>query len=80
MIRLPLVIAALVGLWWLRHIPRRRSSRITLVVIAVVVALPLSWLLAQWSYELYMMVRAGRIRSHLESYRASHGEYPIALS
>jgi uncharacterized membrane protein len=81
MTRLPIFAAALVALfWWLFHITKRKSLRITLVVVAVVLALPLSLLVAQWSYEAYMMVRAGQIRSQLESYRGAHGEYPIALS
>ena len=48
--------------------------------MAVVLALPLTLLFAQWGYELYMMRCGGRIAAQLESYRLSHGQYPVSLS
>ena len=81
MIRLPLIVIAFVVAWVLLfRLSRRKSVRIAISVVGVMLALPLSLLVAQWSYEAFMMVRAARIRSQLESYRSVHGEYPIALS
>jgi hypothetical protein len=80
-IRLPLFAAALIAVWWwLFHISKRKSLRVTLVTIAVVLGLPLTLLLAQWGYELYMMFRGGRLTAQLEKYRISHGQYPVSLS
>ena len=81
MIRLPLITAALVAvLWWLFHISKRKSLRVVLIVFAIIIALPLGLLFAQWGYELNMRLRAGRITAQLESYRASHGKCPVSLS
>ena len=81
MIRLPLIVVTFVVAWWaLFRISKRKSLRVAISVVGVLLALPLSLLLAQWSYEAFMMARATRIRSQLESYRSAHGEYPIALS
>ena len=80
-IRLPLITAALVAvLWWLFHISKRKSLRVVLIVFAIIIALPLGLLFAQWGYELNMRLRAGRITAQLESYRASHGKCPVSLS
>jgi len=80
-IRLPLFAAALIAVWWwLFHISKRKSLRVTLVIIAAVVALPLTLLFAQWGYELYMMLRGGRIAAQLETYHSAHGQYPVSLS
>ena len=81
MIRLPLIVVTFVVAWWvLFRICKRKSLRVAISVVGVLLVLPLSLLVAQWSYEAFMMARATRIRSQLESYRSAHGEYPIALS
>ena len=81
MIRLPLIVIAFVVAWWaLFRVCKRKPLRIAISIVGVLLALSLSLLVAQWSYEAYMMVRGARIRSQLESYRGAHGEYPIALS
>jgi hypothetical protein len=80
-IRLPLFAAALIAVWWwLFHIAKWKSLRITLVAIAVALSLPLALFFAQWGYELYMMHRGSRISAQLEKYRSSHGRYPVLLS
>ena len=81
MIRLPLIVLVFVVAWWaLFRICKRKSLRVAISIVGVVLALLLSLLVAQWSYEAFMMVRAGRIRTQLETYRNAHGEYPVALS
>ena len=81
MIRIPLIVILFVVAWWgLFRVFKRKSLRIAISIIGVLLALPLSLLVAQWGYQAYMMVRAGRIRSQLETYRSAHGEYPMALS
>jgi type II secretory pathway pseudopilin PulG len=54
--------------------------RLVIAAVVLVIAVPVLLISAQVGYEHYMMARAGRIGAKLESYRSSHGEYPIALS
>ncbi len=80
-IRLPFIAAALVIAWWcLFRISRVKWLRVVLVVCAIIIGLPLSLLFAQWSYELYMRVRASRLAVRIESYHASHAKYPVSLA
>lgn len=80
MIRLPLFAVTFVLVWRaLFRVCKRRSFRILISVFGALLAILLCLLLVQWSWELTMMLRARRIAAQLESYRTTHGNYPVSL-
>ena len=80
MVRLPLIVITFVLVWCaLFRVFKRRWVRILISVFCALLAIPLSLLLVQWSWELAMMLRARRIATQVESYRATHGNYPVSL-
>ena len=81
MVRVPLLTLVLVALFvWLLFIARRAWARVVIVVVALIVAAPFAFFWSLWVHDVHMKFRSRDIRAQLESYRASHGKYPVSLA